>query len=166
MKFSPDMFSKMKMAMIASILLLNCAAAVRAQEPMMGQQNGITWKKLVIGTPAETLTRKTFYIDGLDNMSAFWSQHADLKPDAIDFNRIFVGMSVGQIRDGLDSFYVDEKNLQVPIIDAILVLQMHNHHVDAKTIEDILSQFREATINGPNPTRENKIWQEALKLIK
>lgn len=158
---------KRHLALFSLIIFLGGVHATRAQEPMIGEQNGITWRNLVVGgTSAEALSRKTFYIDGLDNMSAFWSNHADLKADAIDFNQIFIGMNVGQIRDGLDSFYVDEKNLQVPIIDAILILRLQSAHVDMEKVDGITKQFREATINGPDSAREKKIWQEALKLIK
>ncbi|HUI31515.1 MAG TPA: hypothetical protein VLX91_14995 [Candidatus Acidoferrales bacterium] len=152
--------------LLALMTFLGGICTARAQEPMIGAQNGITWKNLVIGTPTETLSRKTFYVDGLDNMSSFWSQHADLKADAIDFNRVFIGMDVGQIRDRLDSFYVDEKNIQVPIIDAILVVRLENAKIDNPKVEDILKQFRKATINGPDAAREKTIWQAGLKLLK
>jgi len=151
---------------LAFVIFFVSVSAARAQQPVIGQQNGITWRGLAIGTPSEILSRKTFYVDGLDNMSAFWSQHADLKENAIDFNRIFFGMNVGQIRDGLDSFYVEEKNLQVPIIDAILVIHLQNAHIDKLKVESILKQLREATTNGADPSREKKIWQEALTLVE
>jgi hypothetical protein len=153
--------------LVMSIILLGGSHIVRGQEPMIGEQNGITWRNLAIGgTAAEALSRKTFYIDGLDNMSAFWSRHADLKPDAIDFNKTFIGVNVGQIREGLDSFYVDEKNLQVPIIDAILIIRLQTARIEQLKVDEILAQFREATINSPDPAREKRIWKEALKLIK
>ena len=153
--------------LVTSIILLSGSHIVRGQEPMIGEQNGITWRNLAIGgTQSEALSRKTFYIDGLDNMSAFWSRHADLKPDAIDFNKTFIGMNVGQIRDGLDSFYVDEKNLQVPIVDAILIIRLQTARIEQLKVDEILAQFREATINSPDPAREKEIWKEALKLIK
>jgi len=167
MKMLKKMNRRRNSLLLASIILLSSAHFACAQEPMIGEQNGITWRNLAIGgTPSEALSRKTFYVDGLDNMSAFWSRHADLKPDAIDFNQIFIGMNVGQIRDGLDSFYVEEKNLQVPIVDAVLILRLQNAHVDPIKIDGVLRQFREATINNPDPKRENRIWQEALKLLR
>ncbi len=153
------------LALLAVSILFVPLHKLPAQEPMVGAQDGITWKNLVIGTPEETLSRKTFYVDGLDNMSAFWSEHADLKADAINFNDAFIGMNVGQIRDGLDSFYVEEKNLQVPIIDAILIIRLQSGQIDKARIKDILRQFREATINGPDPVREKQIWSDALKLL-
>ena len=157
---------KRNLLLFSSFIFLGSICVARAQESTVGEQNGITWRNLAIGgTQAEALSRKTFYIDGLDNMSAFWSHHADLKTDAIDFNGIFVGMNVGQIREGLDSFYVDEKNLQIPIIDAILILALQNAHLDAKEIDGVTKRLREATMNGPDSAREKKIWQEALKLI-
>lgn len=148
------------------IIFLGNVCLAHSQEPMIGEQNGITWRALVIGTAEMTLSRKTFYVDGLDNMSAFWSRHADLQADSIDFNEAFIGMNVGQIRDGLDSFYVDEKNLHVPIIDAILVIRLQNAQIDKEKIDNITRQLREATINGANRAREEAIWREALKLIK
>ena len=167
MKIEGNMNKRIILLLFLSIVFLGGAHAVNAQEPMIGEQNGITWRSLAVGgTPSEALSRKTFYIDGLDNMSAFWSQHADLKPDAIDFNRIFIGLNVGQIRDGLDSFYVNEKNLQVPIIDAILIIRLQSARIEQLKVDEILGQFREATINSPDPAREKRIWQEALKLIK
>jgi len=148
-------------------ILLSAVIIAQAQETMVGEQDGTTWRSLVIGgTPSEALSRKTFYVDGLDNMSAFWSQHVDLKAGAVDFNKIFIGMNVGEIRDGLDSFYVDDKNLHVPIIDAILVLHLQSAHVEEMEVDGILRQLREATINGPDPAREKGIWREALKIIK
>jgi hypothetical protein len=167
MKIEGNMNKKKIFLLFSLIVFLGSAYTVNAQEPMIGEQNGITWRSLAIGgTPSEALSRKTFYIDGLDNMSAFWSQHADLKPDAIDFNKTFIGMNVGQIRDGLDSFYVDEKNLQVPIIDAILIIRLQIARIEQLKVDEILAQFREATINSPDPAREKGIWKEALKLIK
>jgi hypothetical protein len=148
------------------IIYLGNACPVHSQELMIGEQNGITWRALVIGTAELTLSRKTFYVDGLDNMSAFWSRHVDLQADSVDFNKAFIGMNVGQIRDGLDSFYVDEKNLHIPIVDAVLVIRLQNAQIDKGKIEDITGQFREATINGPEKAREKAIWREALKLIK
>ncbi|MGO9481607.1 MAG: hypothetical protein ACLP05_07495 [Candidatus Kryptoniota bacterium] len=138
---------------------------VHAQETMIGEQNGTTWKNLVIGTPEESISRKTFYVDGLYDMSVFWSQHAELKIDAVNFNDAFIGINVGQIRDGLDSFYVDDRNLQVPIVDAVLIIRLQNAQISKAKVDDIIRQFREATINGTDPTREDKIWREALRLL-
>jgi len=166
MKVFPETNMKRSLLLIASITFLWNVDAALAQEPIVGEQNGMTWRSLVIGTAAETLSRKTFYVDGLDNMSAFWSQHADLKPGAIDFNRIFSGINVGQIRDGLDSFYVDERNLQIPIVDAILIIRLQSARINEVKVDDILGQFREATMNGPDREREKEIWQAALKLLK
>lgn len=150
----------------ALIIFLGNVCPAHPQEPMIGKQDGTTWRALVLGTAEMTLSRKTFYVDGLDNMSAFWSQHADLQADSVDFNKVFIGMNVGQIRDGLDSFYVDEKNLHVPIIDAILVIRLQNAQIDMGKIDDVTRQLREATIKGPDRAREKAIWREALKLIK
>ncbi len=141
-------------------------AHVFAQQPMIGEQNGETWRSLVIGTEAETVTRKTFYIDGLYDMSVFWSRHAELKNGTINFNDAFIGLNVGQIRDGLDSFYVDDKNLQVPIIDAVLIVKLQSAQISSGKVIDIVKQFREATVNGSDAVRENKIWRAALKLLK
>ena len=164
---------KVKKSLLSFAMIIFLCGIVYAQESMVGEQNGITWKSLVIGTPAEALSRKTFYIDGLDNMSAFWSQHTDFpngpiqeNAGAIDFNKVFIGVSVGQIRDGLDSFYVDEKNLQIPIIDAILIIRLQNAHVSETTVDGVLKLFREATINGPDPAWDNKIWRTSLKFLK
>jgi len=138
----------------------------RAQEPMIGSQNGVTWRGLVIGTEAETTTRKTFYVDGMYNTSVFWSQHAHLKMDEVDYNDAFIGMNVGQIRDGLDSLYVDDRNLQVPIIDAVLIVRLQSAGISKSRVDEVLAKFREATINGPDPARETKIWQYALPLLR
>ena len=102
----------------------------------------------------------------MDNMSAFWSQHADMKRDSVNFNQAFIGLSVAQIRDGLDSLYADEKNLRVLIIDGVLLVRLQNSRIEQSRISDILEQFREATINGPDPERESYIWKKALELIK
>jgi hypothetical protein len=164
---SGKIMSRLLPQLLGLVIFLGGFTISGAQEPMVGGQNGITWRNLTVGgTPAEALSRKTFYVDGLDNMSAFWSKHADLKADAVDYNAVFLGMNVGQIRDGLDSFYVDEKNVQVPIVDAILVIRLHNAHVEELEVNNILAELREATVNGPDPVREKKIWQEGLKLIK
>jgi hypothetical protein len=140
--------------------------AVHAQEAMIGEQDGTTWRNLVVGTPEESVSRKTFYVDGLYNMSVFWSQHAELKTDAVDFNDAFVGINVGEIRDGLDSFYVDDRNLHVPIIDAVLIVRLQDAHIGKTKVEDVAREFREAAINGVDPARENKIWREALGLLR
>ena len=167
MKIHDANLVKRLVGLMAAGLLLFQAHTIWAQEPVMGAQNGMTWNALAVGgTPAETLSRKTFYVDGLDNMSAFWSQHADPKSDTVDFNKIFIGENVGQIRDGLDSFYADAKNLQVPIVDAILIIRLQDGGIAPVKIDDILKELREATINGPDRGRENKIWQSALKLLK
>ncbi|HEY9165125.1 MAG TPA: hypothetical protein VIS48_03085 [Candidatus Kryptonia bacterium] len=137
-----------------------------AQELMPGAQNGLTWRNLVIGTQDETTTRKTFYVEGMFNLSVFWSQHAQLKPEAVDYNDAFLGMNVGQVRDGLDSFYVDDRNLQVPIIDAVLIIRLQNAGVGKSNIDNVTKEFREATVNGMDPTRENKIWESATKLLR
>ena len=86
---------------LSLIVCTFCSGIVFAQEPPIGAQNGLTWQGLNVGTPAQTVTRKTFYVDGLYNMSVFWSQHADLKEGGVDYNDAFIGMDVGQIRDGL-----------------------------------------------------------------
>ncbi len=148
------------------LIVLGGACFVEAQEPMIGGQNGVTWRSLVIGTAAETLSRKTFYVDGMDNMSAFWSRHTDLKTDSVNFSLAFIGLSVAQIRDGLDSLYADEKNLQVPIVDGVLLVRLLNSRIEQSRIDDILEEFRKATINGPDPERESYIWKKALELIK
>ncbi|MFZ1082781.1 MAG: hypothetical protein WAO19_12760 [Candidatus Kryptoniota bacterium] len=149
---------------VVSILVCNLTN-IYAQEPTIGEQNGITWRNLVIGTLEESVSRKTFYVDGLYGMSVFWSQHAELKTDAVNFNDAFMGINVGQIRDGLDSFYVDDKNLQVPIIDAVLIFRLQNAQINKTKVDDIIKQFQEATINGSDPAREDKIWREALRLL-
>ena len=166
MKILTYMKARKRLLLFAVIVLMCKCNIVSAQEPMVGSQNGITWNKLVLGSGAETLSRKTFYVDGMDNMSAFWSQHADLQTGAVDYSEAFVGMNVGQIREGLDSFYVDQKNLQIPIIDAVLIVRLQNARVENLEVEDILRQFREATINGPDPSREKMIWKVALKILK
>lgn len=142
------------------------AKSVFAQEPMIGAQNGVTWRGLVIGTEAETITRKTFYVDGMYNLSVYWSQHAELKTDAVNYNDAFIGVNVGQIRDGLDSFYVDDKNLQIPIIDAVLVVRLQNAQIGRAKVDEVIRELREATINGIDPTRENKIWRTSLRLLR
>lgn len=158
-----------KICVLFTFLALACVLNVRsaaAQEPPIGAQNGLTWQGLNIGTPAQTVTRKTFYVDGLFNMSVFWSQHADLKENAVDFNAAFIGMDVGQIRDGLDSFYVNTRNLYVPIIDAILVVRLQNAQISKARIDKVVSEFRAATINGTDPEQENKIWKATLPLLR
>jgi len=166
MKIFPKINIKTNFLLVASLTFLCSGNGTLAQEQTMGEQNGTTWRSLVIGTPAETLSRKTFYVDGLDCMSAFWSQHTDLKPGAVDFNRVFIDMNVGRIRDGLDSFYVDGRNLHVPIIDAILIIRLQDAHVGMSMVDDVVIQFRGAAIKGPDPEREKEIWQGALKLLK
>lgn len=151
------------LALIACILTTGDSFA---QAPPVGAQNGVTWKGLDIGTPAETVTRKTFYVDGLYNMSVFWSQHADLKESAVDYNDAFIGMDVAQIRDGLDSFYVQQKNIFIPIIDAILVVRLQNAQIRQSEINRVISEFRAATINGVDPDKENKIWKATLPLLR
>ncbi len=154
---------------IPALGLALCAFFVRtgfAQEPPIGAQNGVTWRDLNVGTQAETVTRKTFYVDGLYNMSVFWSQHAQLKDDAVDYNDAFIGMNVGEIRDGLDSLYADSKNLYIPIIDAILIVRLQNAQIGHAKVDQVLKEFRAATINGINPEQENKIWKAALPLLR
>ena len=136
------------------------------QEAPIGSQNGVTWQNLNVGTQAETVTRKTFYVDGLYNMSVFWSQHARLREDAVDYNDAFIGMNVGQIRDGLDSFYVDQKNLSVPIIDAILIVRLQNAQIGQNKIGQVIREFRKATLNGGAPAEENRIWKSTLPLLR
>ena len=107
------MFLVKKLIVICSIVLIVSALSLGnafAQEPQIGAQNGLTWNGLNIGSHAETVTRKTFYVDGLYNMSVFWAQHADLSENSVNYNDAFIGLNVGQIRDGLDSFYVDTRN--------------------------------------------------------
>jgi len=152
--------------LLSLIIFLNCIHDVYAQEPMVGEQDGMTWRNLVIGTPEESVSRKTFYVDGLYNMSVFWSEHAQLKTDAVNFNDAFMGINVGQIRDGLDSFYVDDRNLHVPIVDAVIIINLQDTHINRSEVDDVIRQFREATINGPDPAREDKIWREALRLLR
>ncbi len=158
--------------MVAASLLLASAAVffvtvnALAQEPMIGAQNGVTWRSLVIGTQAETVTRKTFYVDGLYNMSVYWSQHASLRSDAVDYNDAFVGLSVGQIRDGLDLLYANDKNLQIPVVDAVLVIRLQNAQIRKSKVDEIVREFRTATANGINPEVENKIWKSALPLLR
>ncbi len=148
------------------IIFASSVHGVHAQEPMVGEQDGETWRNLVIGTPEESVSRKTFYVDGLYNMSVFWGQHAQLKTDGVNFNDAFMGIDVGQIRDGLDSFYVDDRNLHVPIIDAVLIISLQNARIDKAKIERIVEKLREATINGTDPARENEIWKESLPLLR
>lgn len=143
-----------------------CSGIVFAQEPPIGAQNGLTWQGLNVGTPAQTVSRKTFYVDGLYNMSVFWSQHADLKEGAVDYNDAFIGMDVGQIRDGLDSFYVNPKNIYIPIIDAILIVRLQNAQIGHSKVDQVIKEFRAATINGIDPEQENKIWKETLPLLE
>lgn len=154
---------------IFSLALVVCTLLVQnvfAQEPPIGAQNGVTWRGLNVGTQAETVTRKTFYVDGLYNMSVFWSQHADLGENSVNYNDAFTGMDVGQIRDGLDSFYVDTRNLYVPIIDAILIVRLQNAQIRQSKIDQVIKEFRAATINGIDPEQENKIWKAALPLLE
>jgi len=154
---------------LLAIVLVTSALGVKsvfAQEPPIGAQNGLTWNGLNIGTQAETVTRKTFYVDGLYNMSVFWSQHAQLKEDAVDYNDAFIGMNVGEIRDGLDSFYVDTRNQFVPIIDAILIVRLQNAQIGKAKIDQVVKEFRTATINGTAPEQENKIWKATLPLLR
>ncbi len=151
---------------LVMLALLSGIDSAFAQEPMIGAQNGVTWRNLVIGTQAETVTRKTFYVDGLYNMSVFWSQHASLSQGAVDYNDAFIGLDVGKIRDGLDSFYADDKNLQIPIVDAVLIVRLQNAEIRKSKIEEIVKKFREATVNGINPEAENKIWKSALPLLR
>ncbi|MCL5267050.1 MAG: hypothetical protein M1469_02970 [Bacteroidetes bacterium] len=150
---------------VSAVLILN-SINVFAQEPMIGAQNGVTWRSLVIGTEAETVTRKTFYVDGLYNMSVFWSQHASLNADAVNYNDAFMGLNVGEIRNGLDSFYANDKNLQVPIVDAILIVRLQNAQIRKSRVDEIVQELRRATINGINPESENKIWKSALPLLR
>jgi len=151
---------------LAALSVFAFAMSAMAQEPMIGAQNGITWRNLVIGTQAETVTRKTFYVDGMYNMSVFWSQHAAVGEGQIDYNDAFMGMNVGDIRDGLDSFYVDDKNLQIPIVDAVLLVRLQKAQIGESKIDQIVREFREATVNGIEPDRENRIWKQALPLLR
>jgi len=75
-------------------------------------------------------------------------------------------MNVGQIRDGLDSFYVDERNLNVPIIDAILIIRLENAQIRQSKVDQVIREFRSVTINGPDPEKENEIWKESLPLLE
>ena len=154
---------------LLAIVLVTCTFGAKnafAQEPQIGAQNGVTWSGLNVGTQAETVTRKTFYVDGLYNMSVFWSQHAQLKEDAVDYNDAFIGLNVGEIRDGLDSFYVDTRNQFVPIIDAILIVRLQNAQIGKAKIEQVVKEFRTSTINGTAPEQENKIWKATLPLLR
>lgn len=154
---------------LLSLAFIFCALGAKdgyAQEPQIGAQNGVTWEGLNIGSQAETVTRKTFYVDGLYNMTVFWSQHAQLKLDAVDYNDAFIGMNVGEIRDGLDSFYVDTNNISVPIVDAILIVRLQNAQIGKKKIDQVVKEFRAATINGTAPEQENKIWKATLPLLR
>lgn len=152
--------------LFVALFLLSGIGGAFAQGPMIGAQNGVTWRNLVVGTQAETVTRKTFYVDGLYNMSVFWSQHASLSQGAVDYNYAFIGLDVGEIRDGLDSFYADDKNLQIPIVDAVLIVRLQNAEIRKSKIEEIVKDFRTATANGINPEAENKIWESALPLLR
>ncbi len=158
-------FSGISLA-FALIALVLTAGNAFAQEPPVGEQNGETWNALDVGTPASTVARKTFYVDGMYDMSVFWSQHADLKEGAVDYNDAFIGMDVAQIRDGLDSFYVHQKNIFVPIIDAILVIRLQNAQIGQSKIDQVIREFRTATINGPDPEKENEIWKATLPLLR
>ncbi len=137
-----------------------------AQEPMIGQQNGETWRGLVIGTQAETTSRKTFYVEGMYNMCAFWSQHTPRRHGAVDYDDAFIGISVGQIRDGLDSLYSSDKNLQIPIVDGVLIVRLWNAGIPESKVDQVVDQLRRATVNGTDPTEENKIWKEGLFLLE
>ncbi len=163
---SPSRYSISVGAIVMSLFLLLGGTQVFAQEPAIGAQNGETWRSLVIGTQAETVTRKTFYVDGLYNMCVFWSQHASLGPDAVNYNDAFIGLDVGEIRDGLDSFYADDKNLQVPIVDAVLIVRLQNAQIRKSKVEEIVRELRKATVNGINPESENRIWKSALPLLR
>ena len=158
-------FRKIFLLIAVSIFVYHVHDA-RAQEPIIGAQDGTTWRNLVVGTSEESVSRKTFYVDGLYNMSVFWSQHAQLKTDAVNFNNAFIGINVGQIRDGLDSFYVDDRNRPVPIVDAALIVRLQNANIGKTKVADVIKEFREATINGVDPAREDKIWREALRLLR
>jgi hypothetical protein len=163
------MFLVKKLIVICSIVLIVSALSLGnafAQEPQIGAQNGLTWNGLNIGSHAETVTRKTFYVDGLYNMSVFWAQHADLSENSVNYNDAFIGLNVGQIRDGLDSFYVDTRNLYVPIIDAILIVRLQNAGIRPSKVNQVIKEFRTATINGIDPEQENKIWKSALPLLE
>ena len=149
-----------------SVLFFIPAEKTFAQEPTVGQQNGVTWQNLVVGTPAETTTRKTFYVDGLYDMSVFWSQHAMLRHGAVDYDDAFIGMNVGQIRDGLDSFYSDSNNLQIPIVDAVLIVRLQNAGIPKKKVDQIIAEFKRANQDGMKPGQENKIWKEGLFLLE
>ncbi len=163
------MFLVKKLIVICSIVLIVSALSLGnafAQEPQIGAQNGLTWNGLNIGSHAETVTRKTFYVDGLYNMSVFWAQHADLSENSVNYNDAFIGLNVGQIRDGLDSFYVDTRNLYVPIIDAILIVRLQNAGIRPSKVNQVIKEFRTATINGIDPEQENEIWKSALPLLE
>ncbi len=99
-------------------------------------------------------------------MSVFWAQHADLKENSVNYNDAFIGMNVGQIRNGLDSFYVDTRNLYVPIIDAILIVRLQSAGIRQSKVKQVVREFRAATINGIDPEEENKIWKAALPLLE
>ncbi len=151
------------------LMLIVCvvgAKEVLAQEPPIGAQDGVTWQGLNVGTQAETVTRKTFYVDGLYNMAVFWSQHMQFRGEAVNYDDAFIGMDVGQIRDGLDSFYVNTKNLSIPIVDAILIVRLQNAQIRQARIDQVVKEFRAATANGLDPERENKIWRATLPLLR
>ncbi len=161
-------FAKKPVTLCSIVLVLSALnfGVASAQEPQIGAQNGLTWNGLNVGTHAETVTRKTFYVDGLYNMSVFWAQHADLKENSVNYNDAFIGMNVGQIRNGLDSFYVDTRNLYVPIIDAILIVRLQSAGIRQSKVKQVVREFRAATINGIDPEEENKIWKAALPLLE
>lgn len=150
---------------IAFLIITITISCANAQDLPIGLHNGITWRNLEVGTEAETMTRKTFYVDGMYNMAVFWGMHT-IQSDTVGFDNAFIGMDVAQIRDGLDKFYSDTLNLPVRIVDAVLIIRLKAARVSNDVVQSFIRRFREIAERKTKPFVENQVWEEALKLIK
>jgi hypothetical protein len=160
------MFKHCRLAQaMAFILITGKAFYADAQEMPIGLQNGVTWRNLEVGTKAETMTRKTFYVDGMYNMAVFWGMHTS-QTDTVGFDNAFIGLDVARIRDGLDEFYSDTSNLVVRIVDAVLVIKLKTSHIPNDIVQSFVRRFREIAARKTNPLVENQVWSEALRLVK
>ncbi|MGC8594612.1 MAG: hypothetical protein ACP5US_08150 [Candidatus Kryptoniota bacterium] len=151
--------------MMAFSIIAISITYVYAQEMPIGLQNGVTWRNLEVGTSAETMTRKTFYVDGMYNMAVFWGMHAN-QSDTVGFDNAFIGMDVASIRDGLDKFYSDTLNLSVRIVDAVLIIKLEAAQVPNDIVQSFVKRFREIAERKTNILVENQVWTEALRLLK
>jgi hypothetical protein len=107
-----------------------------------GYTNGRFWKEA-----DRTNVVQSAYLMGLVDME----RHADIvvsgalgiKPPGNWPN----GATVGDVQQGLNQFYQDPANLQIPIIDAVSITKDRFEGKDTKTIEETIRSERQWAID-------------------